>query len=925
MSEQAIKKAVAALQDRPVVVPQSRFADKDIATKLGARPGVALDVNTGIPWATRYKMENFPTADEQVQFLRKEFGENNVRTNSFGHPVVTITENGQQKDVLANPLGIDSTDLAAIAAEAPEVVGSIAAIALTRGATLKPGILRALGTLGLTALGSQAFGAAKDVFTRLVSGSDAQLSEIGRRRATLGAVDFFAGGAIGAGGFVAGRLVSPFSSVGRLQFNAQLAHEYFKDKYGVDLLQTAGEKTGSQLLIPAEAMASAKPGGRSAFARFRERQQDQIKGLIDVMTGTVPDAEAGGRRVMQAAAGEVAPLEFAAQRTAAAAADEAERAIKAQIGRKVDKTAVGTAIESRAKEQFAAFKATDNANYDALFSHPSAKAYVIDTKPLASSIKNVIDEMFPAVEKQVTKPIGVLDKSGQMLTTTVTEREFLEKQIKPGLQARLEELASTRGGKISLQSLKQIRTDIADAIAVGQAVPGVKEGTLKQAEKAVTQAIENGLKQIDNPELTQLWDTARKFHAANRPRFEKAGIAEIFRDPSQSSYLGPTQLVDRVTAGGASAQDTYRAYREFFGPNSTEMAGIQQAMRDHVLGLGNTATTINPEQVLTRLDAMPEAAFADAFGSSGVEVKKLANLLRIAKGQELPKDEFAEALTSGSLTADKVRDMISAQAKRDEAYRNKLVAQIGAGTAADKIQPTEVVEKFVFKAEPEHLGQLVDQLLKGGHDEALEDLKRLTFKRVLDDATVPLKNGEWTISPTKLEKIVADENTSKKLLYVLGSDAYRDLTELVTFMKPREIILESARSAGGISAGTQISQLVETGSFGAVSRAVKNFMLAMIYTNDKVRNIVTNGLLDRDGKALLVNGVIASEPFARALAGTFTEEAARSAAVELKNATDRLAAIDPAEMQPGLTSRAGAQNVPWDEFLREIRPAAPTP
>lgn len=912
---------------RPVRVAGSRFATPDIATKLadiatklGARAGVPFDTVNGLDFAHRRVFELQPTEAEQMKFLENRFGKENVRKNSFGHAIVTKpNEQGVMEDVLVNPIGLDWRDITKVEAAIPEMIGSVVPLIATKGATFAPGILRAIGTLGLSVLGEQAGGAAKDVLTRWAQGDDANMREIAGRRAGNAAMSFFAGGITGAAGFGLSRAITPFGKVGPKQFAARDAQKYFRDKYGVEVPMSAAEATGSPILQRGEAMALQLPGSSAKFEAFRAKQLAQIEELQRIATGTLPDQEAAGKQFLSAAGAKTAQLDFQASRAAQETIDQASREIKNAIGAPIDKVNLGNSIETKAFELRSSFKAQDKANYDALFSHPSAKAFVIDADNVANAIKSVMDEFFPRVERTVTKPSGLLLPSGAPHTITVKEQEILDKQIKPGLQARLQELASLKGGKISLQALKEIRTDIDDAIAVGMAVPGVKEGTLRAAKSKVTDAIQDGLKQIGDPSLDALWKNATKYHADNVGRFERAGIAEIFRDPSQSNYLGPTELVSRATSG-KKAQEVYAAYKEFFGPSSTQVRGIQKAVKDDVLKLGNLSPTIDAEGFVRRLEQLDEDApqvVADVFGSNLAEKLRASGMtIQAVKGKSLPKEEIEKLVASGNPSFEKFTELMAIQAKKDDAFRNKLVKEISAGNVdADRIQPTQVVEKLVFRkdTQPEHLEQLIGQL--SDRPEVLEDLRRLTFKRVLDDATVQLKNGDRVLSAGELEKILSDNNTKNRLTKVLGIDHLQDLEQLQRLLAPSEAVQASARAYGGLAAGSQIGGMFR-GEWKYLSRAAENLAMAIAYTSKPVRSYLLNTALTAEGKALRVNTAIASVPFISAVSRSLTEEAAREVMFEYKNAVDTMIDQDPASAQAGPTANTG--DIPWDDFMRQI-------
>jgi hypothetical protein len=193
-----------------------------------------------------------------------------------------------------------------------------------------------------------------------------------------------------------------------------------------------------------------------------------------------------------------------------------------------------------------------------------------------------------------------------------------------------------------------------------------------------------------------------------------------------------------------------------------------------------------------------------------------------------------------------------------------------------------------------------------------EDLKRLTFKKVLDNATVRLKNGESSLSSKAIDDLLQNENTAKRLKTVLGADSMEDLRQLSAFLKPGETMIESARSAGGIAAGQQTAGIWERGELKYINRAIKNLVLSTIYLNPSFKKALTNTSLGAEEKALLVNTMIASAPFARAMLGTFTAEGARDAMFELKQGVDSIVI----QNQP--QNAQGPNDIPWDEFMKKL-------
>lgn len=902
---------------RPRQVAPSKGSTPDFATRMGARPGIPFDTVSGVPTLTRLRMDMQPTDKETFKMLQDEYGAQNVRRNDLGMPIVSMRdEKGKLKDVLAKPLSIDWDDTMQVVSMLPELAGVIGTLVATKGRTLAPGVWNAIKTLALTAAGGQAAGALKDVAVRSFEGEPINPSEIAGRRAGLAAQDVVAGGLLGAGGYGVSRAISPFSHWGPLQQAARASQKRLAEKYGVDLGMTPAESTGSGILQAVEALESQQPGAKTAFRSFIENRWKQFQQLQDIMLGgAVPEEEAAGQKLLASAGAKLAPAEMEVERAASGAIGQATAEIESTIGPKASKTQIGKAIRAKAEAERTAFKTQDNANYDAFYNHPLAQANIVDADALAKPIQDLI-ERFPTVEELVTKQSKLFSPSNQPISIQVPEERVLAKSIPSGIQARLEELASTSGGKVSISSLKQIRTDIANAIAEGEAIPGVKPGYLKAAEKAVTDAIDAGLRQINDPQLTQLWKTATAYHKANRPRFEQAGIAEIFHVPKQPNYLGDSELVSRLSEG-KKAQDTYAAYKSFFGATSPELRGIQQSIADDVLARSELAETIDAKGFIRRLEQLerdaPEA-FADVFGPNGKQLRSSAMAMVAAQGENLPKEELAALMRSGNLSAAKLSELMSAQAKLDQLYRNDLFRDIAKGNVkAEKIQPTEVVNRLVFnpKTQPSQLRDLV--ALLNDRPDILEDLRRLTFKRVLDDATIVGPNGARVIGANELEANLANENLSKRLRAVLGASTFEDLSLMKDFLKPGTVQQQAMKSAGGLVAGSQITGMVERGEFSYVARALKNFLLATIYTGPKLRAYFANTALSEEGKALIVNSAIVSAPMVEALMKTYTAAGARAAAGELSRMTSLVEQRNAVQQ-----STPGTGDIPWDQFIQRL-------
>jgi hypothetical protein len=231
----------------------------------------------------------------------------------------------------------------------------------------------------------------------------------------------------------------------------------------------------------------------------------------------------------------------------------------------------------------------------------------------------------------------------------------------------------------------------------------------------------------------------------------------------------------------------------------------------------------------------------------------------------------------------------------------------------DSIKPTEFVNRVIFKkdTQPQDLQGIVG-LLQDRPD-VLEDIRRITFKKVLDNATtVAPGTGKRTLVANDIESTLSDPQMVKRLQTALGSSTYEDLVRLKDFLKPGGIVQQAAKSAGGLSTGSQVAGLVERGALQYVDRAIKNFFIATVYTAAPVRALISNNVVGPQAQAKLVNYVIASTPFIEAVSKTFTEQEAKKVMVSMKESIDRFAQEEP-QAASGTTEPSNRE-----DFMRSL-------
>lgn len=906
---------------------QASGQDPDFGTKIGARPGIPFDSETGAPTSVRYELGKRRDPEAQLEYLQKFYGKDSVRQNSMGDWVVTVFEDAKKKDMLVNPLGADWKDLAELAAQWPEMVGGTIGFLAAKKVPFKGKVMDSLKNIAGSAAGSEAGGFLKDISPG-VSGKG--VGELAQERAGLTLFDIGLGTALGAGGKVASTIISPFSNVGPIQFKARDAQRYFKENFNVNIPLTPAESTGSTLLYRAEALGQKYPGSSVPFEKFLSDRHALIKDLQNIaMGGAVKDEEIAGQRALSALGGKTAPLEFEVQKRASDVVKMAESQLNHGITRvtgtsgPVNKTSLGKTLRERAYEQRTQFEKEADDNYGKVFGNPLTQTKEISGDALAKDAEKLIKEL-PSKDK-ITEEI-VYDTYGSPDLRTSKGQEVIREFVPSGVLSKVEALKGVKGSKFRLDELMQMRREVDNAIAEGEAIPGYQTHYLGKVRKSLTDRIKTGLAELD-PQLLKDWEFANDEYAKGVKRFKQAGIAEIFRTPEQvGAFVGDTELVARGMSG-RKAQDVYAAYRDFYGAGSREMTLFRRAIADDVLGQTPLSDVVDASGFVRRLDQLAQDApdvLLEVFGTAARDLRMFGQILRGVEGN-LPERELMEAIGSKSLSSDKLRDLISAQATRDQAYRNTIVKQVNDGSLkAEKIVPTDFVNKLVFsdKTQPEHVREVVSLL--SDRPDVLEDVRRLAFQKLLDKATVIAPNGQESINAVLLEKLLRDKTAMKRILPVIGPDSVTFLDNLKDVLKPASIRETSFAAASGIGAGQKIAGLIESGELTYVDRALKNFFLATVYTSPALRNIISNTVFTPKRSAAFVNLLIASEPFLEAIYETYGPQTGKQVIQKFKNSIDRSVAQNPQSAATPVPQVSAGQptepegNIPETEFLRRI-------
>jgi hypothetical protein len=628
------------------------------------------------------------------------------------------------------------------------------------------------------------------------------------------------------------------------------------------------------------------PGSFAPFQEIANQKTAELAKLQNIMVGLPADATAAqraalpteeqvGKEAIAAIGGKAFPAEAEVQATRKSALalgeSEMQRHIAAATGltAPVQRDVVGQAIRTAAESRQAAFRAASAADYAAVYNNPLTQAKNLPADDLASEAARLIKAM-PSKEVTTETATGVLGPTGAPILRTTTGQEVMKPFIPSNILPKLEELQGLKGQNLRLDELIKMRTEVSDDILRGEAVPGVQTKFLGDVRNALTKAIDDGLTKLGDPSLKKAWQTANDNYAKGVVQFKKAGIQEIFREQESGGFLGNEALVNRAMSSG----DTFKAYKDFFGVSSLEFAGIKRAIADQIYEVDPISGRVDPNKFLNNLQALYKSSPAtakDVFGISAKPLSEIGVALSSIKGN-VNLNDLERLANSRTLTYQAVLDLASAEAKRDDLYRNKIIKDIATGSFnAEKIAPVEFVDRFVNKASPEDVRHVVS-LLQG--EPVLEDIKRQTVQKILAEASPSagaannpaiLKGSPQQLVASKIQNALGDKTQREKYLSILGQGTFRDLEQMTSILAPSELKEKSFAGAGGLSAGMQIASLLQRGDIAYLFQSAKNYLGAFLLTSPFIRGWASNNLVSPADSQAFVRLVVSSVPFLEAV------------------------------------------------------------
>lgn len=896
---------------------QQRHGRKDEAGNI-----VPIDDTEGMPTSNYWRIAVQRGPEAQVELLQKLYPGSKSRILDSGDVTMEVMDSttGKPKEVVLNPSGLNAHDLIDLTMQAPEIAASVATAIVTRGR----GAIKTLAQMIASSVSGGVTGAGKDVIARKLEGISVRPDEIAQARGAETALDFLLQGGM-TGLSKVFRAFSPFAKdikPGSLEFDAQEGRAFLKRQFGETYEALPGEITGSPALKAVEALSASQPGSRTILGKQKESGNEVIRRVQKRALGQVlPEEQIGEEAIGALRRDVVEPLEGALSNIRQQALDKGHKRVVSMIDDAIGQSSAGRVTHTQAggvmsrafDEKMAAANAKVDEAYEAVRQLPGGTGDVLSGTPAANAAAEIRKEL-PTV--QTTKKVVKYDQYGSPMEAAVPASEILSSGVPDGLLKALSDLESLKGGKVSLQTLTNMKKAAYDAIAQFKTAHGdVKDRWFSKIAGAYEKGIDEGIESAGTPELKTALTTAKETYKKELVPFEQQGIRELAKDTFDPGNLSPEQIVDRLFSGGKAIQN-FQMLKDVLGENNPAFRSVKRAWMDtQIASVTDPITgTIHPGKLLDTMQKLgvekPELA-QELFGTNHKSLMQhLAGLDAIKRlPGALDENEVRALISLKNPTTRDLEAVIVMQRNRDTAYVNSILRDIADGLPVQsKLKPAEFVKRLRSANTPT---AEVEQILGQIPTDVRESIATAEMYRLLDAASVnsagtaakAMRGEALDLSPSALAAEIGRKGTDQRarveLLLkqdkppVIGPSADTNPTRLevlealVKTMAPREVKDATFKGAGGIG-GPMIVQKIFVEPLQYATTYTKKAMLAVFYTSKPMINLLSNRSFDPETTAVIANTLIASEPVIRRLAETFGNENAQAIISDAKQSIDRM-------------------------------------
>lgn len=666
------------------------------ATNPGIQPG-------GAPLSERAYSSFLNTPEARDRYLTNTYGAENegwyVLNDQFGNPTdrrVVRDKDGIER--LFNPPGIDMGDIASMSGGVPDLVGAIGGAAASVPAYSVSPAVGIPASAVMSAAGAQMVGEAVGrLFPENREAEPSIVDDVLPRAAGEASIDALLGTIFGG----AGRLASGATNWAKAPF-AKSASDPIATEFrqaserlrsqGYDIAPLASEEGAGGFIPRMEGMLEKLPGSSEAMRQYRQRGDQAVARFQDDLAGGVDPNQVGREAV-----GELSTQRQNLTIDREQALTRADQAIDRNQTNLTERqgplmSAEGAGQQTRAGLERARQEFKDEAKrlYDAARAAPGGQDAIVNVGPVREQVARIREALPPTA-----------DGSPSNRFTPQGLSRFL---------LGVDDIAEN----VTIEQARQMRSLIMDAIDDKTLMPGVPERYLNQLNQAISRSIDDSVARAGTPELRQALSEANRFYAQNIDRFNRKGIAETYREPTQSGFVEENKLVERLLTG-RGAPGVIRETRDLMGANSPEWAATRRSAVEQILDTGRDQTrqgrkVVNVDGLVERLNRLDDEAVTELFGVA--DAQQLRNLAVDISNRSKYLD--AEALSQNG-TPNIMGQLRAAAAAEDQIareYRNSAIGPFlqGENGAAAKLNAEELVPWLYRRASPNEAVQVMSKL-----------------------------------------------------------------------------------------------------------------------------------------------------------------------------------------------------------------------
>ncbi len=763
--------AVARGEQEAIGVREDARLKRENLVRENALPGVPLDLDSGLPAATRSRLSFEKDIDRQADILTK--AGHQVRKTKDGTNL--IVRDGD-KEVLLHPLNptVNAGDVAG--ATFPILKGAVGA-----GTALATGgapLLMQAGAMGLNLAGTQAVG---EGGSRLLAGQTAGdlTSDALAEGAENAAIPALGAAAKGTSNAIRSRILA---GAGELERRVPAAAA----RLGVEA--TPAMTSGSPAVAKLGKLTTAEETARQGALKAT---QDRAIGPSGRSTVLAEDEIANKAKPIFSDAEQAAKSDVTAKMT------DAEREAQKQIQASLDSGLVPTTLTNsqagaHLRGKFEAFeqgvKDAAAKNYPAFHEKAAEEGIVLNKKPITDLVSKISQEDPTGAQELLAPSIKQVKNVESKLTKPLAEAEptgLVDARGRPIMKDEVPSPDLTFQDAIKLRSI--VRTKLNSPT---DPLGDVVKSYYSRLEKALTESIDDGLKR-GSPELRTLYDTARGSYAKGADALDRGVVQKLFRNVGEAGRV-PDEEVVRQVFSGKGKLTALQDMKNILDPKDYQLllrSGVNNIMEDAAGG----SATIDAGKFLSRINAIDPEVRREVLGSVSPglekELRDTATIMQRAQGTKIPKAELEDALRSKSGAGVMLERAIAREQQAQQEFNGTVQQALRNGVLTPKTASNDRFVSFLTSdvVDAADTRQALTQIAAKS-PEAAEQIRQRVLKNVLDETGVKPPLGRETtgevfdVDHSKLAAMLREATPSReKLQAAVGKEGVQFLDDLATY------------------------------------------------------------------------------------------------------------------------------------------------